>query len=90
MSLDSVFADFHPAKSAGPSFICRVTHSMTDPSDCRTSEEAWLPSLHQPESTCLGDFLKLLGQPFLVDSILNYTQSTFETKVTPQAKPYQN
>jgi hypothetical protein len=80
MSFSSIFADFHSqAVSAGHPFVCRITRSMTDPEDCLSAEEAWKPSLYQPEPSCLGDFLKLLGKRFLADS--NHDNSQFATTI---------
>jgi hypothetical protein len=61
MSFNAIFEDFYyQAAASGHGFTGRITRSMTD-STCTDSQNAWLPSQQQPEPTCLGDFLKLLG-----------------------------
>src|SRR6202022_2934683 len=61
MEFSDIFMDLYKqASGAGHAFACRITQSMTDPR--ASTENAWLPSVEQPEPRCLGDFLKLLGQ----------------------------
>ena len=57
--------------------------SMTNPADCPSSREAWLPSAEQPEPKRLGDFLKLLGQSIQSDSTLGKIHLCSVVQVTP-------
>jgi hypothetical protein len=69
MSFNAIFQDFcQQSTRAGHPFACRITRSMTNPTECGTPEAAWLPSNEQPEPKYLGDFLKLLGQKIVSGS----------------------
>lgn len=72
MHSNTVFVDFHKqASRAGRAIACRITRPMTDPKDCHDAEEVWHPSWRLPEPTCLGGFLKLLGQRLPADKSLD-------------------
>lgn len=62
MSFSSIFNDFHyQSWRTGHGFACRFTRSMTE-KGCTIRKDAWQPNQHQPEPSCLGDFLKLMGE----------------------------
>lgn len=62
MSLDHVFLElYEQASRTKHPLACRMTQSMTDSKACLEPGKAWLSSEQQPESACLGDFLKLQG-----------------------------
>lgn len=61
MSFGEIYIDlYQQAANAGHAFTCQFTRSMLDP-EAIDPVEAWLPSKHQPNPSCLGDFLKLVG-----------------------------
>ena len=47
--------------------MSRATPSLTEWHSKIDDGDIWSPSLQQPGSTCLGDFLKLLGRPIRPD-----------------------
>lgn len=62
MSFSEIFLDlYEKASRAGHIFACKFARSMTNKNV--SMKEAWLPSKEQPDPECLGDFLKLFGQP---------------------------
>lgn len=65
MTFNEIFLDlYRQTKDTKHGFAYRILRFLTDPKSVHNVEEAWLPSLQQPEPRCLGDFLKLLGQRF--------------------------
>lgn len=61
MSFGDIYADlYQQAADNGHAFTCRFTRSMLNPGMV-DRVEGWLPSKQQPEPSCLGDFLKLIG-----------------------------
>ncbi|KAH9207016.1 hypothetical protein DL95DRAFT_484322 [Leptodontidium sp. 2 PMI_412] len=64
MTFNEIFLNFYEQSTRnGHRFACRITRSMITIQDCHNADHAWHPSGLQPEPVCLGDFLKLLGQP---------------------------
>lgn len=62
MSFGDIFQDLYAQASArGHGFAFKILNSMTNATIKTDQERAWLPSSHQPEPQCLGDFLKLMG-----------------------------
>jgi hypothetical protein len=62
MDFGELFHDlYQQAAISGHGFTCRITRSMTESGDVEAKATAWLPSKCQPEPSCLGDLLKLLG-----------------------------
>lgn len=65
MTFSTIFLDlYQQAVLANHQFTTRILQSMTEemPSGARP-RDAWAPSENQPQPGCLGDFLKLLGNP---------------------------
>jgi len=61
MSFGEIYMDlYQQAAKTGHAFTCRFTRSMLD-SGVVDPVEGWLPSKHQPNPSCLGDFRKLMG-----------------------------
>jgi len=68
MPFSDIFFDLHlKASRASHAFACKFTQSMTDTEVSGT--EAWFPSKDQPNPECLGDFLKLFGQPITLPKL---------------------
>ncbi|KAF2741523.1 hypothetical protein EJ04DRAFT_5846 [Polyplosphaeria fusca] len=68
LSFSDIFVDLHDQASRnGFPFACRFRQSMMHSKHWEKTStlNAWLPSKRQPEPTCLGDFLKLLGGQLL-------------------------
>ncbi len=62
MDFGDLFSDcYQQSLKQGRGFLAVLTQSMTSASV--HGDEAWKASLHVPEPTCLGDFLKLVGDP---------------------------
>ncbi len=65
MTFGEIYIDlYQQSAKAGHAFTCRFTRSMFDPVDSDPVSDpvsALLPSTHQPNPRCLGDFLKLMG-----------------------------
>ena len=80
MSFSNIFVDlYRQAFHSGHAFVPRITRSMIDSSaPGNGGEVGWEVSQVQPEPTCLGDFLKLLGQrlPDEVHSPVDYVHLT--------------
>ena len=74
MQFGDIFIDFYnQSASAGHGFSSLITRSMVESNTVYDGEDAWKPGLDQPEPKCLGDFLKLLGQPLQSMSTSNTT-----------------
>jgi hypothetical protein len=64
MTFNDIFQDLYKtAVKNGHGFTCRITESMVPGrnTNAKALHDWWIPSLKQPDPTCLGDFLKLLG-----------------------------
>jgi hypothetical protein len=91
MSFSSIFQDFYnQAIATGHPFAHRVMRSMTNPEDCSSPQEAWLPSHNQPEPRTLGDFLKLLGHKIQSESTMGQIHlcSIVQVEVCPSATDF--
>ncbi|KAG8529088.1 uncharacterized protein KY384_005723 [Bacidia gigantensis] len=87
MTFSQIFLDLYDqAANTGHQFTPRITASMIESITVEVND-ALLPSEHQPEPECLGDFLKLLGQRLSVDppagsSYIHVTTNVLVTEIT--------
>ena len=84
MPFNDIFLDlYNQASRTSHAFTSRFLASMTDP-HAKDIEQAWKPSVLQPEPTCLGDFLKMLGQRLPEDASNAF--STVHVTITVRVK----